>query len=252
MSDHTPTVQDDRAIAGPVLVTGAGSELAQALLRRLMDEGTPVLGACQSAGGLAAATRSGVPCAALDAPEDLPGLCERHFGRPPACYVDTAHSRLEGLVAQVAPDAVDRWAREDIALRARRLAAVTRAMLAARHGRCLFISSAAADRAAPGQGYYAAAKLAGEALFTSAGLELGARGVTACCLRLGWLDCGRGREFLARRPGEAEQLIPTRRLVTVAEAVEAMRFLLTKAALSFNATTLTLDGGFGATKPFLK
>lgn len=119
-------------------------------------------------------------------------------------------------------------------------------MLARRRGRCLFISSAAADRPAPGQGFYAAAKLAGEALYRSLGLELGRRGVTACSLRLSWIDAGRGRRFLSGRSDKASERMPTGRLVTADEAFDAMLFLLKTP--SFNATTAVLDGGLSSAK----
>ena len=119
-------------------------------------------------------------------------------------------------------------------------------MLARRRGRCLFISSAAADRPAPGQGFYAAAKLAGEALYRSLGLELGRRGVTACSLRLSWIDTGRGHRFLEGRADKASERMPTGRLVTANEAFDAMLFLLKTP--SFNATTAVLDGGLSAAK----
>ena len=74
------------------------------------------------------------------------------------------------------------WAAVDIGLRARLVRAVGRSMLARRFGRCVFVSSSAAECPAEGQGYYAAAKLAGEALYRSLAVELSGRGITACSL----------------------------------------------------------------------
>ena len=176
------------------------------------------------------------------------------------------HGRFETLVAAAHVHAIDRWAIDDIALRARCLRAVSRAMLAERAGRCVFVSSTAAAMAAHGQGYYAAAKAAGEALYRSAGLELASRGVTTCSLRLGWVDAGRGADFIRGNdapyrdgtahavptPHTATQLadgVPTGRLVTVDEVVGPLMFLLSGAATSLNATHITLDGGFTAGKP---
>ena len=104
------------------------------------------------------------------------------------------------------------------------------------------------QRPAEGQGYYAAAKLAGEALYRSLAVELSGRGVTACSLRLSWLDAGRGAVFLERRREAVEKRMPIGRLVRMDEAVETVLFLLSASASSVNGTVVTLDGGLSATK----
>lgn len=182
-------------------------------------------------------------------PETLPEACESALGQTPRHLVDLMHSRFESLVASASPEDIVQWAAQDIALRARCLRAVSRAMLSRRAGRCLFISSTAASAAATGQGFYAAAKLAGEALYSSVGIELGGRGVTTCSLRLGWIDSGRGESFLQTVDATLLELIPLRRTVTIAEATDAILHQLSAPAAAFNATTLTLDGGFTAAKP---
>ena len=187
----------------PVLITGAGSELAQGLRARLEARGVSCFMACRSEKSLLACRGKGQAAALLTHPEDLPELCREALGSGPEGLADFQHSPFESLLAQASPSAIEEWAAGDIALRARVLRALSRSMLARRRGRCLFISSAAADRPAPGQGFYAAAKLAGEALYRSLGLELGRRGVTACSLRLSWIDTGRGHRFLEGRADKA-------------------------------------------------
>ena len=162
--------------------------------------------------------------------------------------VDLLHSRFESLIAGAAPEAIMEWAAVDIGLRARLVRAVGRSMLARRFGRCVFVSSSAAECPAEGQGYYAAAKLAGEALYRSLAVELSGRGVTACSLRLSWLDAGRGAVFLERRREAVEKRMPIGRLVRMDEAVETVLFLLSASASSVNGTVVTLDGGLSATK----
>ena len=158
------------------------------------------------------------------------------------------HSRFESLIAGAAPEAIMEWAAVDIGLRARLVRAVGRSMLARRFGRCVFVSSSAAECPAEGQGYYAAAKLAGEALYRSLAVELSGRGITACSLRLSWLDAGRGAVFLERRREAVEKRMPIGRLVRMDEAVETVLFLLSASASSVNGTVVTLDGGLSATK----
>ena len=158
------------------------------------------------------------------------------------------HSRFESLIAGAAPEAIMEWAAVDIGLRARLVRAVGRSMLARRFGRCVFVSSSAAECPVEGQGYYASAKLAGEALYRSLAVELSGRGITACSLRLSWLDAGRGAAFLERGREGAEKRMPIGRLVRMDEAVETVSFLLSASASSVNGTVVTLDGGLSASK----
>jgi len=272
--------RQDFPLRGPVLIAGGSCELGLALGASLAADGMTVALTARDATG-AARIHAALPEVAVlrlhargperegshedfapataagnedgnnaedDTPETLPERARVALGEAPRLFVDLLHSRFECLLAGAAPADIDLWAARDIAFRARLLRAVSRSMLAARDGRCVFVSSTAAERAAPGQGYYAAAKLAGEALYRAVGVELAPRGITACSLRLGWLDAGRGAPFLQSRAADAP-LPPTGRTVTVAESVQTLRFLLSAPATAINATTLTCDGGFGALKP---
>lgn len=236
---------------GPVLIAGGSSALGMALARALREEGARTLSVCRSAEGLARCAEAGLCGLPLGEPESLPERCRERLGEPPAHFADLMHSRFESLIAAASPEAIMGWAAEDIGLRARLARAVGRAMLARRFGRCVFVSSSAAECPAEGQGYYAAAKLAGEALYRSLAVELAGRGVTACSLRLSWLDAGRGAAFLERRKEAALRRMPAGRLVGMDEAVETLLFLLSASASSVNGTAVTLDGGLGATKGIL-
>lgn len=227
----------------PVLVRGIGSEIGMALAHAVMSRGGRVLGLCRKPETLARIHSAGCEGLVCETPEDLPQLLREH-SFVPASFVDLAHSGTESLLAGLAPDKIDAWAYEDIALRARFLRTVVRLMLPARKGRCLFMSSSAAAAPAKGQAFYAAAKLCAESLYNSAGLEMASYGITACSVRTGWLMAGRGRTFLQGRQEKYEQCIPTGRLVSLDEVVGTMIFLLSADAASINATTVTVDGGF--------
>lgn len=233
---------------GPILIAGGSSQLGMALAHALHEEGAGTLSVCRSSEGLARCEEAGLCCLPFGDPESLPGRCQERFGEPPAHLVDLMHSRFESLIAGAAPETIMEWAAVDIGLRARLVRAMGRSMLARRFGRCVFVSSGAAECPAEGQGYYAAAKLAGEALYRSLAVELSGRGVTACSLRLSWLDAGRGAAFLGGRREAAEKRMPIGRLVRMDEAVETLLFLLSASASSVNGTVVTLDGGLSATK----
>jgi len=85
--------------------------------------------------------------------------------------VDFAQGDFESLVGSADPDLIHPYFSENVSSRAELLRRAARAMLRKKHGRMVYISSAAAARSNPGQGFYAAAKLASEALYRNVGIE---------------------------------------------------------------------------------
>ncbi|MGD8837080.1 MAG: SDR family oxidoreductase [Desulfobacteraceae bacterium] len=162
--------------------------------------------------------------------------------------VDFAHGELEGLVASADKRAVVSYFETNIANRAEVLQQVSRIMTAQRNGRMVYVSSAAAQRPNPGQGYYAAAKRACEALYRNVGLELAARGVTTVTLRPGYIDAGRGLRYLEKKADHALDKVPLARALGINEVVDTIMFLLSDSAVGFNATELTMDGGLTSGK----
>ncbi|MBN1547994.1 MAG: SDR family oxidoreductase [Syntrophaceae bacterium] len=161
--------------------------------------------------------------------------------------VDFAQGDYEALIASSDESRFCTYFTENVAARAVVLKHICRQMLAWKQGRLVFVSSSAAGRPAPGQGFYSAAKLASEALYRNCGLELAAKGITAVILRAGYIDAGRGRAFLAANPETVRQ-VPLNRFLTTEEVAETILFLLSPAATGINATTVTMDGGLTAGK----
>ncbi len=183
----------------------------------------------------------------LEAPEQGGGL-DQVLNQGVDYLVDMAQGDLEGLVPAVDGRAVGDYFAANIGARAIVIQQVARAMLANKKGRMLHISSTAAARPNPGQGFYAAAKQAAEALYRNLGLELSGRGITTVILRPGYVDAGRGRRYLEQNTRQALARVPLGRLLTIAELVDAIMFLLCDSAAGFNATVLTMDGGASAGK----
>jgi 3-oxoacyl-[acyl-carrier protein] reductase len=163
-------------------------------------------------------------------------------------WVDFAQGDLEGLVASADGDAMNSYFETNIANRARVIQQAARAMVARRKGRMVYVSSLAAERPNPGQGFYAAAKQASEALYRNLGLELAPRGVTTVTLRPGYVDAGRGHRYLEKMADVALAKVPLGRALETREVVDAIMFLLSDSAVGFNATVLTMDGGLAAGK----
>lgn len=165
----------------------------------------------------------------------------------PDYLVDCMQSDFEAFIAGADPVAAARYLQTNISGRAICLRYIARQMLAKRKGRCLFISSTAAQLPNAGQGFYAASKQAGEALYQNLGIELAGRGVTACSLRLGYVHSGRGTAFIENNPQTIKR-IPAKRAATPDEVARTVAFLLSDDAHLFNGVTLTMDGGLTACK----
>lgn len=162
--------------------------------------------------------------------------------------VDFAQGDLEGLVASADRGAIVSYFEANIANRAEVIQQVARAMIARRKGRMVYVSSAAAGRPNPGQGFYAASKQACEALYRNVGLELASRGITTVTLRPGYVDAGRGHRYLAQKAKVAMAKVPLGRALEINEVVDTIMFLLSDSAMGFNAAVLTMDGGLSAGK----
>ena len=162
--------------------------------------------------------------------------------------VDFVQGNFENLVASADCDAVYRYFEENISFRAEILKMVARAMLKKKRGRLVFISSAAATRPNPGQGFYAASKLASEALYKNLGLELGSRGITTVTLRPGYIDAGRGKKYLQIKKDGPLCAVPVKRAVTCKELTETVLFFLSDSSRTFNAVEISMDGGLTSGK----
>jgi 3-oxoacyl-[acyl-carrier protein] reductase len=161
--------------------------------------------------------------------------------------VDFAQGDFESLIGSANPDSIDRYFSQNVSFRAEILRSAARCMLRKKRGRMVYVSSAAACRPNPGQGFYAAAKLASEALYRNLGLELANRGITTVTLRPGYIASGRGARYIQYNQDVSGQ-IPLGRVLNSEEVAEAILFFLSDNAGGFNATEICMDGGLTAGK----
>ncbi len=162
--------------------------------------------------------------------------------------VDFAHTDYERLVASADPDASYKYFEENLAFRSALISRSARTMLKKKRGRMVYISSSAAISPNPGQGFYASAKLASEALYKNIGLELGSRGITTVSLRPGYINAGRGKDFINKNEKSLFSRIPIKRALGNKEVAETILFFLSDSATGFNAVEITFDGGLSAGK----
>lgn len=238
------------------LIVGGTSELGIAVAKRLLDEGLKITITARNNDRMEYLqerlnARDGLPWqgAVLDlsaSPEVLDGFFQT-AGDDIDYLIDMAHSHFERLIASASVSDVYRYFEQNISFRAALIQRLGRTMLKRKKGRMLFISSIAAIRSNPGQGFYAASKLACEALYRSLGSELGAKGVTTVSLRPGYINAGRGREYIETLKSKGTR-IAKNKVLTLNRVAETILFFLSDQAHGFNAVEIMLDGGSSAQK----
>jgi 3-oxoacyl-[acyl-carrier protein] reductase len=121
----------------------------------------------------------------------------------------------------------------------------TPAMLKARRGRMIFISSVVALVGAPGQANYAASKAGLIGLARSIARELGSRSITANVLAPGFIKTDMTDQMTEARTAEILATVPAKRYGTVEEVAAAAIFLASEPAGYVSGVVLPVDGGVG-------
>lgn len=230
-----------------VLVLGASSDLGLALVDLLRTQGLEVMPTYCSPGGHKKLTAKFPDLSAyvLDWGGSNPGFLESVLQKPVHYLVDLAHAEHEALLAASSLAPAQEYLQTQISGRLPLVKAVARQMLAQRFGRLIHVSSIAAGLPAPGQGFYAMAKTAVEAMYLTLGVEMGQHGLTSLNLRLGLVDAGRGHRFLKAQKHKGA---PSPPLVTQDQVAQSLCFLLSDAALAMTCTTIVMDAGATAIK----
>jgi beta-ketoacyl ACP reductase len=121
----------------------------------------------------------------------------------------------------------------------------TRAMLKARWGRMIFISSVVAMAGSPGQVNYAASKAGLIGVARSITRELGGRNITANVITPGFIATDMTDAVTEERKESILASVPAGRYGQVDEVAAAVTFLASDAAAYVNGAVLPVDGGLG-------
>jgi len=121
----------------------------------------------------------------------------------------------------------------------------TPAMLKARRGRMIFISSVVALAGAPGQANYAASKAGLIGLARSITRELGGRSITANVIAPGFIETDMTAQMTEARKAEILASVPAKRYGSVEEVAAAAVFLASEPAAYISGVVLPVDGGVG-------
>ncbi len=245
---------NENAAAGPTaLVTGASRGIGQAIALELGRRGYGVLGTATSQAGADAIRRmfqdhglTGRGCV-LDIAERA--SVEALFseltatGSLPAVLVNNAGATFDNLLLRMIED---EWLRSNEVNQGgvyRLTKACLRAMMKARFGRIINLTSVVGAIGNPGQCNYAAAK-AGLIGFTKAlARELASRGITVNAVAPGFIDTDMTRGLTEAWRAELLRNIPLGRLGTAQEVAAAVAFLASPDAAYITGHALHVNGG---------
>lgn len=226
-----------------VLVTGGNRGIGLATARALAEEGHRV----------AVTFRSAPPDGLLAVQCDVTSSAEvdRSFGEveaaqgPVEVLVSNAGITDDQLLLRMSEESFTSVLDANLNGAFRVAKRATRAMLRARWGRLVFVSSVVAMSGGPGQANYAASKAGLIGLSRSLARELGSRGITSNVVAPGFVDTDMTAELPQARKDELLKTIPLARMATAEEIAGVIAFLAGDASSYVTGAVLPVDGGIG-------
>ncbi|MGC2457700.1 MAG: 3-oxoacyl-ACP reductase FabG [Gallionellaceae bacterium] len=235
------------------LVTGASRGIGQGIALELGKQGATVIGTATSDRGaqaiseyLAAAGIKG--CGMVLNVNDVTQLeqmlaeIRKQYGEI-SILVNNAGITRDNLLARMSDEEWDDVLATNLKSVFRLSRALLRAMMKARHGRIINISSVVGSMGNPGQANYAASK-AGMVGFTkSLALEIGSRNITVNCVAPGFIETDMTLALSEEQRAKLIEHVPLKRLGQVADIAAAVAFLAGPGAAYITGTTLHVNGG---------
>lgn len=235
------------------LVTGASRGIGQAIALELGKQGATVVGTATSEKGaqaiaeyLAAAGVKGTGLAlnVNDSAqiEQVLEAIRKQFGEI-SILVNNAGITKDNLLARMSEEEWDDVIATNLKSVFRLSRAVLRAMMKARAGRIINISSVVGSSGNPGQTNYSASK-AGMAGFTkSLAQEIGSRNITVNCVAPGFIDTDMTQVLGEEQRAKLVEHVPLKRLGQPADIAAAVAFLAGPGAAYITGSTLHVNGG---------
>jgi 3-oxoacyl-[acyl-carrier protein] reductase len=235
------------------LVTGASRGIGQAIALELGKQGATVIGTATSDKGaqaiseyLAAAkvTGTGLALNVNDAAQiDLVlDTLRKQFGEG-SLLVNNAGITKDNLLARMSEEEWDDVLTTNLKSVFRLSRAVLRAMMKARTGRIINISSVVGSSGNPGQTNYAASKAGMVGFSKSLAQEIGSRNITVNCVAPGFIDTDMTQALGEEQRAKLVEHVPLKRLGKPEDIAAAVAFLAGPGAAYITGTTVHVNGG---------
>ena len=230
-------------VARSILVTGGNRGIGLATARLLSAQGHRVAVTYRSAppDGLLA-----IHCDVTSS-EDI----DRAFGEvetaqgPVEVVISNAGITQDGLLLRMSEPAFTEVLDTNLTAAYRVAKRASRAMLKARWGRLIFVSSVVGLSGGAGQVNYAASKSGLIGLSRSIARELGSRGITSNVVAPGYVETDMTADLPAARREELLRTVPLGRTATADEVAAVIGFLSSDAAGYVTGAIVPVDGGLG-------
>jgi len=235
------------------LITGASRGIGQAIALKLGQSGAIVAGAATTENGANAITqyleKAGIKGTGIilnvnnaEQIEQVFQKIREQFGEV-EILVNNAGITRDNLLIRMKDEEWDDILTTNLKSIFRLSRGVLRAMMKARYGRIINISSVVGSMGNVGQANYAAAK-AGVAGFTkSLAREVGSRNITVNCVAPGFIDTDMTRSLPNEHQQSLIQHVPLGRLGRPEEVAAAVAFLASSSASYITGSTLHVNGG---------
>ena len=229
--------------ARSVLVTGGNRGIGLATARHLADQGHRVAVTYRSTPpeGLLA-----VRCDVTSSDDVDRAFTEVEAAQGPVeVVVSNAGITDDGLLLRMSEQSFTSVVDTNLTAAYRVAKRASRAMLKARWGRLVFVSSVVGLSGAAGQVNYAASKAGLVGLSRSIARELGSRGVTSNVVAPGYVETDMTAGLPDARREELLRAVPLGRTASADEIAAVIGFLAGDAASYVTGAVLPVDGGLG-------
>jgi 3-oxoacyl-[acyl-carrier protein] reductase len=235
------------------LVTGASRGIGRAIALELGRQGSTLIGTATTEAGAQAISsylrEAGIKGAGMvlnvnDAAqiESVLKRVSEEFGDI-AILVNNAGITRDNLLLRMKDEEWDEILETDLKSVFRLSRGVLRAMMRARYGRIINISSVVGATGNMGQANYAAAKAGIFGFSKSLAREVGSRNITVNCIAPGFVETDMTRSLSEKQQQILLQQVPLGRLGRPEEVASAVGFIASPAAGYITGATLHVNGG---------
>lgn len=234
-------------------VTGASRGIGRAIALELARQNATLIGTATTEGGAqiisgylkeAGLKGAGMTLNVNDAAqiESVLKTVQGEFGDI-AILVNNAGVTRDNLLLRMKDEEWDEIMETDLKSVFRLSRAVLRAMMKARYGRIINISSVVGFTGNMGQANYAAAKAGIAGFSKSLAREVGSRNITVNCIAPGFIETDMTRSLTEKQQQLLLQQVPLGRLGRPEEIASAVAFIASPGAAYITGSTLHVNGG---------